>query len=162
MGEFLEQISKMVLLQTIDQRWKEHLLVIDKLKEGIGLRGYAQKDPLIEYKKEAYNAFEALNNAIKADAIEKIMKVQIMAQDAAKAVEQFRPEETDLSGLDYQGGDELGGNDTMMMEAGRGPSSAPAEAPAPTRRKVTMVSRSESDEPKLNRADRRRVDKRRR
>lgn len=156
MGSFFEQIQKMVLLQTIDQRWKEHLLVIDKLKEGIGLRGYAQKDPIIEYKKEAFGAFENLNNAIKADAIEKLMKVQIVAQQAQEAVEQFRPEERDLSDLDYQGASEDGG----MMEAGRG--AAPSREPeSPKKRRLTMSSEP-IDEPRMNRADRRRQDKNKR
>lgn len=156
MGPYFEQIQKMVLLQTIDQRWKEHLLVIDKLKEGIGLRGYASKDPLIEYKKEAFNAFESLNNAIKADAVEKLMRVQIVAQQAQQALEQFRPDETDLDGLDYQGGDEGMAGGALM-------SAPPARAPqdsGPTKRRLTY-SDAPADEPKMNRADRRRMDKRR-
>lgn len=157
MGTFFEQIQKMVLLQTIDQRWKEHLLVIDKLKEGIGLRGYAQKDPIIEYKKEAFGAFENLNNAIKADAIEKLMKVQIVAQQAQNAVEQFRPEERDLSDLDYQGASE----DGPMLEAGRGSMGSAPEAEGPKKRRLTMSSEP-MDEPRMNRADRRRVDKNKR
>lgn len=156
MGSFFEQIQKMVLLQTIDQRWKEHLLVIDKLKEGIGLRGYAQKDPIIEYKKEAFAAFENLNNAIKADAIEKLMKVQIVAQQAQEAVDQFRPEERDLSDLDYQGASEDGA--PMLEAGGRGPSPGGLPPSGPTKRRMTMTS-APSDEPKMNRADRRRMEK---
>ena len=54
LGDFFTQIQKMVLLETIDVKWKEHLAQVDQLKEGISLRAYAQKDPLIEYKKEAF------------------------------------------------------------------------------------------------------------
>ncbi|MBX2987839.1 MAG: preprotein translocase subunit SecA [Bdellovibrionaceae bacterium] len=151
MGSFFDQIQKMVLLQTIDQRWKEHLLVIDKLKEGIGLRGYAQKDPLIEYKKEAFNAFETLNNVIKSDAIEKMMKVQIVAQQAEEAVERFRPEAQDLEGLNYQGGEESGGG---VMESQATPA-------APTKRRMTYSNEPPPDA-KMNRADRRRLDKNKR
>ncbi|MBX3039696.1 MAG: preprotein translocase subunit SecA [Bdellovibrionaceae bacterium] len=149
MGPYLGQIQKMVLLQTIDQRWKEHLLVIDKLKEGISLRGYAQKDPLIEYKKEAFNTFEMLNNAIKNDVIEKVMKVQIVAQQGAEAAEQFRPEEQDLSGLDYQGGDESGG----LLASSPG-----GDLESSEKRKMTFSNRPPDDRV-LNRADRRRMEK---
>ncbi|HRO67342.1 MAG TPA: preprotein translocase subunit SecA, partial [Pseudobdellovibrionaceae bacterium] len=150
MGPYLGQIQKMVLLQTIDQRWKEHLLVIDKLKEGISLRGYAQKDPLIEYKKEAFNAFETLNNAIKNDVIEKVMKVQIVAQQGAEAAEQFRPEERDLAGLDYQGGDDSGG---LLASSGGGGNSESSG-----KRKMTFSNRPPEDRA-MNRADRRRMEK---
>jgi preprotein translocase subunit SecA len=107
MGQFFEQVQKMVLLQSIDQHWKHHLAIIDKLKEGISLRGYAQKDPLIEYKKEAFLAFEKLNNVIKSDAIEKIMRVQLVAQQSEEQVlNSLRPEETDLDELDYSAPDD--------------------------------------------------------
>jgi preprotein translocase subunit SecA len=77
LGPFFEQAQKMILLQAIDTKWKEHLQRIDHLREGIGLRGYAQKDPLIEYKKEAFMAFSEMNHLVKTDAIEKLFKVQI-------------------------------------------------------------------------------------
>src|SRR5690606_7010886 len=101
MGPFFQQVQKMVLLQSIDHHWKEHLQIIDKLKEGINLRGYASKDPLIEYKKEAFTAFENLNNIIKADVIEKIMKVQLVSQEAGEDVlDSLRPESADMNELD--------------------------------------------------------------
>ena len=158
MGPFLEQVSKMILLQAIDQRWKEHLLVIDKLKEGIGLRGYAQKDPLIEYKKEAFNAFEALNNTIKADAIEKIMKVQIAVNQGEEALESLRPEAPDLSELNYQGAQEL---DNASAPSRGGSSNGSGGGSQPARRRMTMSSgpANPDDEPKMNRADRRRMEK---
>jgi len=53
-SQLMRDIEKMVFLHVIDTKWKEHLLGIDHLKEGIGLRGYAQRDPLVEYKKEAF------------------------------------------------------------------------------------------------------------
>src|SRR6185295_6175385 len=52
-AEMMRQTERMVMLQVIDDQWKDHLLSIDHLKEGIGLRGYGQKDPLVEYKKES-------------------------------------------------------------------------------------------------------------
>lgn len=77
LGPFFEQAQKMITLQAIDQKWKEHLQRIDHLREGINLRAYAQKDPLIEYKKEAFMTFEETNRSIKADALEKLFKIQV-------------------------------------------------------------------------------------
>jgi preprotein translocase subunit SecA len=60
----MRELERMIMLQVTDAQWKDHLLNIDHLKEGIGLRGYAQKDPLIEYKKESYQMYESLLNRI--------------------------------------------------------------------------------------------------
>jgi preprotein translocase subunit SecA len=65
----MRELERMILLQVIDAQWKDHLLSIDHLKEGIGLRGYAQKDPLIEYKKESYQMYEALLNRIDEEVL---------------------------------------------------------------------------------------------
>jgi preprotein translocase subunit SecA len=62
----------------IDQQWKDHLLSIDHLKEGIGLRGYGQRDPLTEYKKEAFDLFEDMYGRIQASVIERLFKVQVV------------------------------------------------------------------------------------
>jgi preprotein translocase subunit SecA len=65
----MRELERMILLQVIDSQWKDHLLNVDHLKEGIGLRGYAQKDPLIEYKKESYQMYEALLNRIDEEVL---------------------------------------------------------------------------------------------
>ena len=147
LGQFYEQVLKMVLLQAIDQRWKEHLLIIDRLKEGINLRGYAQKDPLIEYKKEAFAAFERLNLAIRTDAIEKLLKVQIVDPEQAQAMDRLM-REPDFEDLNYSGAD---------LSPGM-PSEDPAQA---SRQRVRMTTNPSSDEPRMNRADRRRMEKQR-
>jgi len=67
--EQMRELERMIMLQISDSQWKDHLLNIDHLKEGIGLRGYAQKDPLIEYKKESFDLFEELQNRIEEEAI---------------------------------------------------------------------------------------------
>jgi preprotein translocase subunit SecA len=76
----LRQIEKMVYLQVIDTLWKEHLLNMDHLKEGIGLRGYAQRDPLREYQKEGYDLFLDLVDRISSESIEKLFMVQLARQ----------------------------------------------------------------------------------
>lgn len=77
LGEHLESLTQFLLLQTIDNRWKEHLENVDHLREGINLRAFAQKDPLVEYKKETFQMFESLNLIIAEEVIEKFFKVQM-------------------------------------------------------------------------------------
>ena len=61
-AEMMRWYERMVMLQIMDQQWKDHLLALDHLKEGIGLRGYGQRDPLVEYKRESFGLFEELWN----------------------------------------------------------------------------------------------------
>ncbi|MBY0503220.1 MAG: preprotein translocase subunit SecA [Bryobacteraceae bacterium] len=67
--EFMRQTEAMVMLHVIDNQWKDHLLSMDHLKEGIGLRGYGQKDPLIEYKKESFQLFQDMMDRIEDESI---------------------------------------------------------------------------------------------
>lgn len=78
--ETARQIEKYVYLSTIDRLWIDHLTAIDDLREGIGLRGYGQRDPLVEYKKEAFGMFEKLLAQIDYEIVRKIFRVQVMAQ----------------------------------------------------------------------------------
>jgi preprotein translocase SecA subunit len=84
----MRYLEKMILLQTIDGLWKDHLLSMDHLKEGIGLRGYAQKNPLQEYQKEAFAMFEELLQRMQEDVVEKLFTVQIARQEDAQRIEQ--------------------------------------------------------------------------
>ncbi|BDV43700.1 protein translocase subunit SecA [Geotalea uraniireducens] len=78
--ELMDHLIKVMMLQTIDTQWKDHLLSIDHLKEGIGLRGYGQQDPKQQYKKEAFDLFMGLMARIAEETVQKIFWVQI-AQD---------------------------------------------------------------------------------
>jgi preprotein translocase subunit SecA len=80
----LRYLEKVIMLQSVDYHWKDHLLAIDQLKEGIGLRGYAQKDPRIEYQKEAYQMFLDMLDRIKKDTIEKLFTIQIARDEEVK------------------------------------------------------------------------------
>ena len=87
----LRYLEKVIMLQSIDYYWKDHLLGIDQLKEGIGLRGYAQKDPLIEYQKEAYQMFLDMLDRIKKDTLEKLFTIQVAReQQEAKEIRMER------------------------------------------------------------------------
>ncbi len=73
----MHQLEKFVSLSVIDNLWVDHLDAIDNLRQGIGLRGYGQKDPLVEYKNEAYTMFEQLINAIDDEMIHRIYKIHV-------------------------------------------------------------------------------------
>ena len=75
--EMIDHLIKVIMLQAIDGQWKDHLLSIDHLKEGIGLRGYGQKDPKQEYKKEAFELFMSMIARIRTEVVEKIFWVQL-------------------------------------------------------------------------------------
>ena len=87
LGPFLPQVQKMILLQAIDLRWKEHLQQVDQIRDWINLRAYAQKDPLVEYKQEAFRAFQEMQLLIKTDAVEKIMKIQLVLPNQQAAAQ---------------------------------------------------------------------------
>jgi preprotein translocase subunit SecA len=93
----LRQIEKMVYLQVMDNLWKEHLLSMDHLKEGIGLRGYGQRDPLQEYRKEGYDMFLELIENIKKETVEKLFMVQIAREEVLVPTPAFRPQQFILS-----------------------------------------------------------------
>jgi preprotein translocase subunit SecA len=159
MGPYFERICTMIMLNAIDQRWKEHLYRIDKVKEGINLRAYGQKDPLIEYKKEAFKEFEVLNNIIKNETVEKVMRVQLVQESAQEAIESLRPEEQDLTGLNYAGAEENAAAFSNLSSEGESSSLAGgSNGASPVRRKMT-AGPPQRDERPLNRAERRRSKK---
>ena len=85
--EVMRQIEKIVSLQTLDALWKDHLLAMDHLKEGIGLRGYAQQNPLVEYQKEGFTMFESLMDVMQKDIVEKVFSVQVQKPQDVEQVQ---------------------------------------------------------------------------
>ena len=75
--ETMRSFEKWVLLQTLDGKWIDHLQSIDMLREGIGLRGYGQKDPQIEFIKEAFEMFEGLKHRIQEDTVRLLFKLEV-------------------------------------------------------------------------------------
>ncbi len=84
----MRQIEKIVMLQTLDSLWKDHLLAMDHLKEGIGLRGYAQQNPLVEYQKEGFTMFESMMSVMQQDVIEKVFSVQVKREQDVEQIQQ--------------------------------------------------------------------------
>ncbi len=78
--EVMRLHEKYLLLQVIDQQWKDHLLMIDHLKEGIGLRGYGQRDPLIEYKKESFDLFQEMMERVQDRVVKYLWKTEVVVE----------------------------------------------------------------------------------
>ena len=79
-SELLRKVEKFIVLKTIDEKWRNHLLGMDQLREGIGLRAYGQKNPLIEYKSESYNFFQELMVRLRATVIQRVFHAQVSDQ----------------------------------------------------------------------------------
>ncbi|MHB8733690.1 MAG: preprotein translocase subunit SecA [Terriglobales bacterium] len=75
--DVMRRFERMVMLQIVDANWKDHLLAMDHLKEGIGLRGYGQRDPLIEYKKESFDMFQAMMDRVEEDSVKTLFLARI-------------------------------------------------------------------------------------
>jgi preprotein translocase subunit SecA len=101
--ETFRYLEKMILLQVVDIQWKDHLLSMDHLKEGVGLRGYGQRDPLVEYKREAFEIFADLSDRVSAEVVARLMKIQIAREDTMER--QFTPKPSKMTyGRGSEGG----------------------------------------------------------
>ena len=87
-ADTMRQIEKQVLLQSIDSKWREHLLTLEHLRSVIGFRGYAQRDPLNEYKNESFQLFESLLEGLRSDVTQKLGQVRPMTQEEQQALMQ--------------------------------------------------------------------------
>jgi preprotein translocase subunit SecA len=125
--EAMRHHERMIMLSVIDQQWKDHLLSMDHLKEGIGLRGYGQHDPLVEYKKESFDMFEAMMQRFQEDTVKYLYLMQILE----------RPR------VDPAAGD--GGGNPQLAPAGQTPQSGspvPRSSDGNGKRPPKMVSTS--------------------
>jgi preprotein translocase subunit SecA len=80
------------MLQTVDTLWKDHLLALDHLKEGIGLRGYGQRDPLVEYKRESFQLFEAMKEGVEEQILQYLFRFEVAEAPVERAA---RPREAE-------------------------------------------------------------------
>lgn len=104
-GEAMKEAQKWVVLESLDQSWKQHMLNLDHLKEGIGLRGYGQKNPLLEYKREAFAMFEDMMRQVKWEIIHHIFHIDL---NRFNQHEIERKRERELNQLQFTGTPELG------------------------------------------------------
>ncbi|MDQ2915711.1 MAG: preprotein translocase subunit SecA [Pseudomonadota bacterium] len=122
-AELLRQFERSLMLQTLDHHWREHLASLDHLRQGIHLRGYAQKNPKQEYKREAFELFSDMLDRIKQDVVRVVLTVQVRSQEDVQAVE---PEPV-VSNVQYQHAD----YDQALGSNGDGGDTAVAVAVAP-------------------------------
>ncbi|MFP6626514.1 MAG: preprotein translocase subunit SecA [Deltaproteobacteria bacterium] len=94
-NEVLRHLERVVTLQSIDSHWKDHLLAMDHLKEGIGLRGYGQRNPLQEYQREGFDMFAAMLERFESDVLEKIYSVRVAAEEDVARMEERQRSEAD-------------------------------------------------------------------
>ena len=107
-SETLRQIERYVMLQTIDYLWKDHLLNMDHLREGVGLRGYAQKDPLREYTREGFDMFSGMMEKFGLDVCSNLFKIRPVSDEEIRELEKQREREERrmVLGRGDEGGDE--------------------------------------------------------
>jgi preprotein translocase subunit SecA len=125
--ELMDYLIKAIMLQAIDTQWKEHLLAMDHLREGIGLRGYGQKDPVREYQREGYEMFMEMIFRIKIDVLEKLCLVKIQREEEVEEIRQKQKQDYIMSrGEDVpekktikHEGDKIGRNDPCPCGSGK-------------------------------------------
>jgi preprotein translocase subunit SecA len=102
-AEQFRVVERYVMLQTVDSLWKDHLLSMDHLKEGIGLRGYAQQNPLLVYKKEGFDMFNSMIHRVKEEMVEIMFKIQVTKAEALSDFTEPREQEMVFSGGESDG-----------------------------------------------------------
>ncbi len=102
--EIIRHLEKVIMLQTLDTQWKEHLAEMDYLRQGIGLRGYAQKNPKQEYKREAFEMFTSMLDRVKTEVVTVLAKVQLREESEVDELER-RQQEASQEGLELQHAD---------------------------------------------------------
>ena len=150
-AEGMHALTTQVMLSVIDSRWMSYLQDMDYLKTGIGLRGYGQRDPLVEYKTEAYAAFTELVETMYEDFLRTILRVELIVSPAPE--EQAEPTDDGLAGASYSGPAEVDG------DQGRGPAPARIKggmgsvgprAPQANADKARTYRKSEDSDPYAN------------
>jgi preprotein translocase subunit SecA len=140
----MRRLERMLLLNTLDDRWKEHLLEIDHLREGINLRGYAQKDPILDYQNESFRLFEAMFLQVKQEFFEKLHRIRVAISDtpllSPEEAEARRREELEKRMLEDQRLREERAKKLQFV--GGGESSGP-KAAAPVKREAEKVGRND-------------------
>jgi len=99
----MRELERFIFLQVMDNHWKDHLYAMDTLKEGIGLRGYAQKDPLIEYKFEAFNYFKLMLENVKKEVVEFIIKMDFVVSQDEYSSNLFKPSKINHQDFNFFG-----------------------------------------------------------
>ncbi len=122
----LRHFEKAIMLQNLDTHWKEHLAAMDHLRQGIGLRGYAQKNPKQEYKREAFELFATMLESLKFDVVSVLSKVQVKRPEEVDELEARKRQEAKERAMEYQHAEA-----SAMAGPGAGPAPQPGQPPQP-------------------------------
>jgi preprotein translocase subunit SecA len=118
--QLMRQIERFAYLSTIDHLWMDHLDAVDDLREGIGLRGYGQRDPLVEYKTEAFAMFEQLMERIDAEIVRRVFRIQVTATPTMPQNIQTNIDTADMTGVrPVKATEKIGRNDPCWCGSGR-------------------------------------------
>jgi preprotein translocase subunit SecA len=142
--EIMRELERHLYLYTLDEHWRDHLYELDGLKGGIGLRAYGQRDPLVEYKKEAFNLFETLLQETRDDFVTRLFRVQLAPQ--AQQVIETEPRAPRRMVAQHAEAEVFGGGVAVAEDdapSGRGPAPAPAAQPAAPVRSLPRVGRND-------------------
>src|SRR5579859_844080 len=101
-SEIMRAAEKFFLLQVLDQHWKEHLAAMDYLRQGIYLRGYAQKQPKQEFKREAFELFQAMLERVKAEVVARLARIRIQTEAEVQAMEEQQKREAERRALEFK------------------------------------------------------------
>jgi len=104
-SEIMRAAEKFFLLQVLDQHWKEHLASMDYLRQGIYLRGYAQKQPKQEFKSEGFTLFQAMLERVKVEVIQRLAMLRIRSEEEVAALEEQQRREQERRALEFQHAD---------------------------------------------------------
>jgi preprotein translocase subunit SecA len=115
-AQVLRHFEKAVMLQVLDSQWKDHLATMDQLRQGIHLRGYAQKNPKQEYKREAFELFREMLARIKNEVISVLSKVVVRSEEEVHAMEEQRRQEESQKRMDFKHESVGGGDDNKKEE----------------------------------------------
>lgn len=149
--ELMRELNTQVMLRVIDTRWMSYLQEMDYLKQGIGLRGFGQRDPLVEYKSEAFRAFQTLVDTMYEDYLRTILRIEV--KQAPRAAQRAAEEPAELSNATYSGPADVdgeGGSSTIRREAAAQAANAAGRAPAPAQGTVKTYVKAESGDPYAN------------
>jgi len=138
--ELMRWLERRIILDVVDSQWKDHLLSLDHLKEGIGLRGYGQKDPLVEFKKEAFVLFEDMMTRIDNETIRYLFHIQMQQAEKHPDEMQVRPESQ--RGPALRGG---GAQAAVASAAARASESGPPRLPEVARQLERKQQRQQKD-----------------
>ncbi|MEX1152575.1 preprotein translocase subunit SecA [Parvibaculum sp.] len=114
--DLMRQVEKAVLLQTLDMHWREHLMMLDHLRQAVGLRGYGQRDPLNEYKSEAFELFESLLRRLREDVTRQLAVAQFVTEAQAPRIEDAPLPEMHAHHVDPATGEDEMGGDTATLQ----------------------------------------------